>query len=163
MAESKKKKTTKAKKSVTKKSKKRNLNCKGDKRGKNKKAMAHHWKPGQSGNPKGRPKGSRARFGEAFVSDFLADWEKHGAKALEETRKNDPAAYVRAAVAILPKQLEVGGRTEDVDKILEQFSASEIENFIKGLIAAGDIKGGSSSRPTPADKIKVGDESDSVH
>src|SRR5258706_14779714 len=35
----------------------------------------HKWQPGVSANPKGRPKGSRNKLGEAFLSDLQADWE----------------------------------------------------------------------------------------
>ncbi|WP_458193262.1 DUF5681 domain-containing protein [Bradyrhizobium sp. UFLA05-153] len=32
--------------------------------------MAPPWPPGQSGNPAGRPRGSRSKLSESFLSDF---------------------------------------------------------------------------------------------
>ena len=37
------------------------------------------WKPGESGNPAGRPKGSRNKLSEEFVAEIYADWCEHGA------------------------------------------------------------------------------------
>lgn len=65
------------------------------------------WQPGQSGNPAGREKGSRNKLQEAFLTDFLELWALHGRSALERVAKNNPVDFVRAAVAILPKQIEV--------------------------------------------------------
>jgi hypothetical protein len=36
------------------------------------------FKPGQSGNPKGRAVGTRQRLGEAFLTDVLEAWRDHG-------------------------------------------------------------------------------------
>jgi len=66
------------------------------------------FKPGQSGNPAGRPKGARSKLGQAFIADLLADWEEHGAAALIKTREKDPAAYVRVVASLLPKEIDLG-------------------------------------------------------
>jgi hypothetical protein len=61
------------------------------------------FKPGGGG----RPAGVRNRFSHAFLSDFLADWEQHGAAAIKTVRVRDPGCYLRTAAAILPKELMV--------------------------------------------------------
>ncbi len=65
------------------------------------------WKPGQSGNPKGRPKGSRDVITKAFIDDLTNDWREHGAEALEQARKERPAEYVRMVANLLPKEAKV--------------------------------------------------------
>ena len=62
------------------------------------------WKKGQSGNPKGRPKGSRDKINKAFVDDFTDDWRKHGKEAIERVREERPAEYLRIAASLVPKE-----------------------------------------------------------
>jgi hypothetical protein len=80
------------------------------------------FKPGQSGNLKGRPRGSRHRLSERVLADLTADFEDHGAAAIRRTREKDPAAYVRLIASLLPKQTEkVANQLEDLtDDQLEQ-------------------------------------------
>lgn len=65
------------------------------------------WKAGKSGNPRGRPKGSRHKFSEQFLSDVLEAWNEQGPQVLQRVIKEDPAAYLRAMIAILPKEHNV--------------------------------------------------------
>jgi hypothetical protein len=54
---------------------------------------------GMPGGP-GRPMGSRNRLSEAFLADLAADWEQHGAEALERFRRDDPGGYVRMVAGL---------------------------------------------------------------
>jgi hypothetical protein len=63
--------------------------------------------PCKPGNPAGRPKGSRNKLGEKFIEDFYSDWLEHGMEAIAATRKQRPHKYLKAAIAILPKEVRV--------------------------------------------------------
>lgn len=68
---------------------------------------AHQIKPGQVLNPKGRPKGSRNKLGEAFITDLQADWAEHGSAAIATVRQERPHEYLKVVASILPKELNV--------------------------------------------------------
>lgn len=68
------------------------------------------WKPGESGNPAGRQKGSRNKLSEDVLRDFCALWEASGFDMLLKVAKSDPAMFARLAVSLIPKQLEVDAR-----------------------------------------------------
>jgi len=63
--------------------------------------------PGISGNPRGKPKGSRTKLGEAFISDLQADWIANGADVITKVRAERPADYLKVVASILPKELNV--------------------------------------------------------
>ena len=64
------------------------------------------WKPGQSGNPKGRPKGSRNKLSEDFFRDLCEAWQAFGKPALETMAMLYPAEFVRLVASLLPKEPE---------------------------------------------------------
>ena len=43
-----------------------------------KQLIATAWKPGQSGNPAGRPLGARQRISEKLLADLAEVWETNG-------------------------------------------------------------------------------------
>jgi hypothetical protein len=43
------------------------------------------WKPSQSGNPDGRPVGSRTAFSNGFLSDLAEVWAEHGRETMVKT------------------------------------------------------------------------------
>jgi len=67
---------------------------------------SYGFKPGNTYG-KGRPKGSRNKFSEAFIQDIHDIWLSDGASALQELRASDVGAFVRVAAGVLPKDLNV--------------------------------------------------------
>ncbi|MBP6228518.1 MAG: hypothetical protein KA472_11350 [Pseudomonadales bacterium] len=60
--------------------------------------------PGTSGNPKGRPKGSRHVLSEAYIGDLHALWLEGGLKAARRVMNEQPAEFVRAVGKLVPQQ-----------------------------------------------------------
>jgi hypothetical protein len=52
------------------------------------------WPPGQSGNPAGKPPGTRAAFSRGFIRDFALVWAEEGLEAVREVAKKSPEAFV---------------------------------------------------------------------
>jgi hypothetical protein len=65
------------------------------------------FKPGQSGNPKGRPKGARNRLGTQFLEALETDFSKYGAQAIALVREKKPEVYMRVVADLLPKEANI--------------------------------------------------------
>jgi hypothetical protein len=61
--------------------------------------------PGNSGFG-GRPKGSRNKFGEAFINDFYDVWQRLGIKALEQAAEKQPAKFIMVAASLIPQHFK---------------------------------------------------------
>lgn len=72
-----------------------------------KQGLTAPWEPGRSGNPAGRPVGSRNRHSEAFMSAMVADFEVHGSETIRLAREVDPVAYLRVCASLAPRHHKV--------------------------------------------------------
>lgn len=78
----------------------------------------------------GRPKGSRNKLGEDFLSKLQADFQQHGAEVIQKVREDKPDVYLKVVASILPQQVEVR-----VDP-LEEMSDADLDRYIKQLAGA---------------------------
>ena len=74
--------------------------------------IADHLAPyriqkGQSGNPKGRPRGSRSRLSEAFLESLYAAWKERGCEIIERAIEQNPAALIAAIARLIPRDFQV--------------------------------------------------------
>ena len=83
------------------------------------------YKPGQSGNPKGRPKGSRNKLSEDFFRDLCRAWEIYGEAALHTTAMEHPVEFVRLVASLIPRELEA-----TIPPVAERMSDAQLEAII---------------------------------
>ena len=70
--------------------------------------QASTWfKPGQSGNAAGRPKGARSRLQENFLAVLANDFKENGEAAIQKMRQERPSEYVKCIASLMPRQLEL--------------------------------------------------------
>ena len=103
------------------------------------------WKPGQSGNPAGKPKGSRNALAERFVSDLYEVWTEEtskgklrGIETIRNAMRSKPADALKVFAAVLPKDVKIS---------LETMSDGELSRKIDQLTQSLGI------RLTPAPKV----------
>ena len=107
------------------------------------KPSAPQWQPGQSGNPKGRPIGSRNKLNEKFILALHDDFAKHGPAVIEKVRETRPEIYLKVIASILPRELHF--RTANAfdgisDEELNQ-SLESIRRVLASRAPIGDAKG----------------------
>ena len=92
---------------------------------------------------------ARHKLSESFIAAFYENFVAHGAEAIETMRLRNPGEYVRAVVAILPKQTEEianpfdGITSDELDELLAAvrgLKESEGEADTKLRILGGPVK-----------------------
>jgi hypothetical protein len=63
---------------------------------------------GQSGNPAGKPLGSKHKISEKFISALTADFEQHGEAVIERVRAEKPENYLKIVADLVPKDMTFG-------------------------------------------------------
>jgi hypothetical protein len=73
------------------------------------------FKPGTSGNPAGREKGSRSKMGEAFLEDVRDLWARRGKDILDKCADTEPMQTAKMVASLLPREFLVKATMVNVD------------------------------------------------
>lgn len=65
------------------------------------------FKPGQSGNPAGRKKGSRNKLDGLFVDALYEDFKTGGVEAIRKCREEKPDVYLNVIAKVIPRDVNV--------------------------------------------------------
>ena len=97
------------------------------------------FKPGQSGNPAGRPPGARAKFSEAFVKALSDDFGEHGKTVIQACRGERPGEYLRVMAGLVPKALTGDAASIDLGDVSTTSGIVAAMNRIVTGVSAGEL------------------------
>jgi Family of unknown function (DUF5681) len=99
------------------------------------------WQPGVSGNPAGRPRGSRNALSEEVICALLRDFRQHGQKAVARVRRTQPAAYLKILALLVPREHKV-----EHSNSLKALTDEQLEAMIEYLTTSLEAQAGGSIR-----------------
>lgn len=117
------------------------------------------FRPGQSGNPAGKPKGARNKLGEAFIQALHDSFNEHGPATIEAVRVEKPDQYLKVIASLLPKEhrLSINEQFTDMtdDELAERIRhlAATIAPFLDGGAGSADEDVGSAQGPKLASRV----------
>lgn len=107
------------------------------------------FKPGQSGNPAGRPVGARVKLAEDFIADLAAEWSARGTVALTEL---SPDKLVDAVLKLLPKDVNVTVKEPELSEAELYERVATLQSVLataSGLAAPSRTNGHAIRAPKP--------------
>ena len=94
---------------------------------------------GHSGNPQGRPKGSKNAVSEDFLQSFHEAWLEHGDEALQRMATERPAEFCKVAASLIPRDFHIQQTMMEKPEI--SICLDLESELAKGLRASGAVVG----------------------
>lgn len=85
---------------------------------------ATRFKPGEVAQGRAKQKGARDRLSAKYLLELAEHFEVHGAQAIKTVYEQDPAKYLAAVSAVVPKEIEI---TRPLDGLDDSQLAAAIE------------------------------------
>ena len=108
---------------------------------------------GNFGGP-GRPKGSRNKVSEEFLAALYADFQQHGAAAIQKVREENTAVYVKVAASMVPKELHISNDGHEFDHLsdegLREYLIKEVVLAVLSAHLASTRRSGPARRGDPS-------------
>jgi hypothetical protein len=89
------------------------------------------WPPGVSGNPNGRPVGSRTVFSQSFLKDLASVWAERGRAAMEKTAIDQPGVFFATCARLIGPEVKL-----TIEQTLPGDLSMEDWQVMKEIIAA---------------------------
>ena len=67
------------------------------------------WHQGQRGHPGEVSRGSKHKLTDAFMRALADDWKFHGEPVIQRVREDNPVAYFKGRLSLVPKDVSVEG------------------------------------------------------
>lgn len=113
------------------------------------------WPKGVSGNPAGRPKGSRGKLTEAFLAALAQDFNENGIEAIAAAREKDPMGYVKTVASLCPRELDIKTPLQELTDDEVVAAIDDLRNLIDRAESSRATSGGSETAEQPADAVLV--------
>jgi hypothetical protein len=101
----------------------------------------NRWAAGISGNPNGRPVGSRTAFSAAFLHDLAESWAEHGKATMVHTAKTNPEVYFATCARLIPRDVAITVE-QTSPRGLDATDLSILKGIRESLPAAGSMTPG---------------------
>jgi hypothetical protein len=111
------------------------------------------WKPGQSGNPTGKPLGSRHKLSEKFLAALHADFVERGAGVIEKVRTEFPQTYLQVIARLVPRELHF--KSESMVAGMDDETLGRVLTEIRSELAARAPAGVDLGAPATGGKDKL--------